>query len=116
MGTANRSAGSAIDFGVLPSGGGAITTSTTNNNGTILGAWATVNQSSWAVAGGGGTISALASFSPTFTAGTDVDAPIGPSTPGTVSINSLRFNNAGAITLAPGSGDTLTITTSGGTS
>jgi fibronectin-binding autotransporter adhesin len=116
LGAITRNAGSAIDFGMLPSGGGSITTTTTNTAGTILGAWATVSQTGWAVAGGGGTISALASYSPTFTASADVDAPSGTTTPGPSipTINSLRLNNAGPITISDsGSGDTLTIASGG---
>jgi len=117
LGAISRSAGATIDFG----SGTTITTSTPNANPTggqqtILGGYATYgNGSTWAVSGSGatpGAISGLSTYNTLFTSGTDVDAPSGTSTPGTVTINSLRFNSGGS-TVGSGSGDTLTIATGG---
>jgi hypothetical protein len=63
--------------------------------------------------GSAGAITGLASYDSAFNAGHDVDAPIGTSTPGTLTINSLRFNNAGAYTLSGTGSDTLTIASGG---
>ena len=53
----------------------------------------------------------LATFSTTFTATTNVDAPTGTSAPAAMTINSLRFNNAGAYTV--NLGGNLTVATGG---
>src|SRR5581483_9012268 len=105
----------------IAAAGGTYNTTTANGNfttvggsQTIIGGYATFTSdgntstpglTSWAVSASNGTTSgaitalATASYSTTFTAATDVDAAIGTSTPGPLTINSLRFNNAGAYTI-----------------
>ncbi len=105
-----RATGGTVDF-TLPATG-SITTTTANANftggqQTILGGYATVGGNTWAVSGSGatpGAISGLAtgSYSTTFTAAEDVDAQTGTtavSGGSTLTINSLRFNSAGAYTV-----------------
>ena len=112
-------AGGTVDF-TLPTNG-SITTTTANANPTggtqtILGGYATANGgSTWAVSGNGasaGTISGLSTYSPSFTAATDVDAPTGSSSPAAATYNSLRLNNQGSYSLGLASG-TTTIATGG---
>jgi autotransporter-associated beta strand protein len=118
-GAISATTGGTVDF-TLPVNT-KFTTTTANRSGqqTILGGFATYNgESTWAVSGTGGTagaITGLSSYSPTFTATTDVDAPTGTSTPGTITINSLRFNSAGSYTVGntAGNNDTLTIISGG---
>ncbi len=114
--TSNR--GATVNL-TLPTTGN-ITTTTANANitggqQTILGGYATVGGNTWAVSGTGATagkITGLATFSPTFAAATDVDAPAGPSsTPGVLTVNSLRFNTSGGSTV--NTGGNLTIATGG---
>ena len=108
-----RNGGSTLTF-TLPATG-AISTTTANaifagGSQTILGGYATVGATTWAVSGSGatpGNISALATYSPTFAAAADVDAPIGASAPGALTVNSLRFNTAGAATVDATGGLTL---------
>lgn len=103
-----RNTGATVDF-TLPAPGN-FTTTTTNalfagGTQSILGGYATVGGTTWAVsgiAGGPFNITGLAtgSYSTTFTTATDVDAPIGASAPASgLTINSLRLNNAGAYTI-----------------
>jgi fibronectin-binding autotransporter adhesin len=124
LGAITRNPGGAVDF-TLPSNG-SITTTNANvlfpgGQQTILGGYATVGGTSWAVTNtvGGSpvAISALpnGSYSTSFTAAADVDAVPGTDTPGPgLTINSLRFNTNGSYTIADsGGGDTLTIATGG---
>ncbi len=113
LGAITRSAGATVDF-TLPAIG-SITTTTANSNG-ILGGYATVGGSTWAVSAGTGTaagaISGLqaASYTTTASAGTtaasytnhniDVTSSVAPAA--AIAPNSLRFNTAAA--------DTLTLT------
>lgn len=113
-----RNVGGVIDFQSRPSGGssnaklgdgdGTNNTKTANasfsgGSATILGGWAVFNQNTWAVSAGNGTtsgaISGLGTYSATYAAGTNVNSAIGTSTPGAMTINSLRFNNAGAYSI-----------------
>ncbi len=115
-----RNVGGVIDFQSRPSNGssnaklgdadGTNNTKTANANfiggsTSILGGWAVFNQNTWAVSAGTGTVSgaitglASGSYSTTYTAGTNVDSAIGTSTPGAMTINSLRFNNAGVYSI-----------------
>ena len=122
LGTITRSnAGGIVDF-TLPAYG-SITTTTANANlsggtQTILGGWATINGgSTWAVSGSGATAGAIsglptASYQAAFTTGSDVNAPIGPSSPAAGTYNSLRLNNSGSYAIAL-SGGTTTIATGG---
>jgi fibronectin-binding autotransporter adhesin len=120
LGAITRNVGSDVNF-TLPSSG-SITTSTANANPTggqqtILGGYATVAGTSWAVSGSGataGAISSLSSYDTTLTPGTNEDAQTGTTTtPTTLTLNSLRFNNTGSYTFGNNSGDTLTIATGG---
>jgi len=122
-----RNAGSTVDFQSRPSGSssnqkigaadGTDQTMTANANftggqATILGGYATYNApataggGTWAVSAGNGTangnITALAAFNAGFAAAKDVDAAIGTVTPAAMTINSLRFNTAGAYTVNTG--------------
>ena len=118
MGTITRSVGGAIDFGAP----NIATTNNTNVNG-ILGNWATVNGTDWAVNStnaAGGPIIALASYTASLVgttvpgASADVDFQAGNVTPwNTQSINTLRFNTAAANTLTLNSGQTLTVNSGG---
>jgi autotransporter-associated beta strand protein len=110
LGGINRGAAATMNI-TLPTSG-SVTTATANTGGTILGGWATVNQTDWAN-NNGSNIAALGSYSPTFTSGADVDSPTA-ATPGSISINSLRFNTPTSTTISDsGGGDTLTIATGG---
>ena len=117
-----RNAGSTVDFDTLSATTTPITTTTANANftggqQTILGGYATDNQeATWAVSGSGGTagnISGLATsgYTSSFTATKDVDAPTGTSAPGSMTINSLRLNNAGSYTV--NLGGAMTVATGG---
>ncbi|NCX97963.1 MAG: hypothetical protein EBX35_05180, partial [Planctomycetia bacterium] len=116
-----RNVGATIDFvnptnGTLATNNG-ITSSTLNGNFTaaggsqsILGGYATVGGTNWAVTANSGTsnvITALATSNAGFAAGTNVDAPIGASAPGALAVNSLRFNTAGAATVDATGGLTI---------
>ncbi len=119
--------GGAVNF-VLPTTG-SITTTTPNTDFTsaggtnsIMGGWATIAGTTWAVSAGTtgnpGAISGLATFSSSLTAATDVDAGTTTATiSSTLAINSLRFN-AGANTItvnnaASGAATALTIASGG---
>ena len=111
-----RNAGSTVDF-VIPTGG-TITTSASNGATTILGGYATVNGSTWAVSPGTaqGAITGLTTYSTTFATGTNVDVQGGPTTlnAGTVTVNSVRFNNTGAAyQVTIGNGNSLSVTSGG---
>jgi autotransporter-associated beta strand protein len=106
-----RNAGSTVNF-TLPTGAQStlneITTTTSNTNftggqQTIMGGYATVGGTTWAVSaatgGSAGAISGLTAYNTGFVAGTDVEAGDATSTPGAMTINSLRFNTAGAATV-----------------
>ncbi len=117
LGAITRSAaGGTLDFGST----GTITTTTANANvtggqQTILGGYATYNgETTWAVSGTGataGTITGLSSYNTGFAAGTDVDAVSGTSSPASMTINSLRFNNVGPYTV--NLGGAMTVATGG---
>lgn len=119
LGAITRTApGGAADF----NGTGTITTTTLNtayaggsSPATILGGFATFGGgATFAVTStvaGTNTVTGLSTFSPTFSAGTDVDSPIGASAPAALTINSLRLNSAGAYTI--GSTGLLTIASGG---
>jgi len=119
-----RNPGSTVDFMSRPSGGssngriaaadGTYQTKTANASFTggtanILGGYATVSApalaggGTWAVSAGNGTangnITGLGTFNAGFAAAANVDAAIGSSTPAAMTINSLRFNAAGAYTV-----------------
>jgi fibronectin-binding autotransporter adhesin len=130
IGGISRNSGGTLDFQNRPSGSssnaklgaadGTDNTTTadanfTGGSATILGGYATFNGTTWAASASNGTtsaaITALATFSTTYAAGTNVDSPIGTSTPASMTINSLRFNTAGAYTVNTG-GD-LTVATGG---
>jgi len=124
LGTFTRSnLGGYVDITLPTYGSIATTTANANLTGgtqTILGGWATVGGgSTWAVSGTGATAGAISglptgSYQPSFTTGSDVDAPTGASSPAAGTYNSLRLNNntgSYAITLA--SGGTTTIATGG---
>ncbi len=72
---------------------------------TILSGWETVNHNTWAT-NSNGNVKGLSAYAAGFTAGADVDvvsdaANGGPSTPGPMTINSLRFNSPGPYTVNP---------------
>lgn len=104
MGAITRSvAGSSLNL-TLPTAGG-ITTTTANANfsggqQTILGGYATVSGTTWAVSASDGTspgaITGLASYSSSFSAAADVDVPVGTSSPSSLTVNSLRFSGTSA--------------------
>ncbi len=120
IGAITRNIGGTIDFQSRPSGsssnahvgaadGGDRTTTTnasfTGGSASILGGWATFNSTTWAVSGGSGSnnMTALATFSTTFAAGTNVDAPTGNTAVASgLTINSLRLNGAGAANISLG--------------
>jgi len=127
LGAINRSTGGTVNF-TPPANGtpsatlNGIVTNTPNAYTAILGGYATVGGTGWATsagtAGTPGLITALATYNTgagalSFSTGYNADAPIGTTAPGTVSINSLRFNTAGAYTLSDSGGSTLTITSGG---
>ncbi len=116
LGGITRNAGGTIDFTLPASGTVSTTTANASFSGgqqTILGGYATVGGSTWAVSGSGataGTISGLTSYSSTFASGTDVDVPTGTTTPGSLTVNSLRFNGTGAATAVNSSGNLVVAT------
>ena len=87
----------------------------TGGQATILGGYATFNGTSWAASAGNGTaegaVTSYAGYTTTFTAAKDIDAQIGTTAPASMTINSLRFNNAGAYTI--NTTGNLTIATGG---
>jgi fibronectin-binding autotransporter adhesin len=108
----NHSAGGAMDL-VLPSNG-FVTTTTANSTPSILAGWATVAKSDFAVVNAG-NIGAFAGYvnNDFSTPTNDVDVT-GPSvSPGSKTVNSLRFNDAGGTTVADTAGDTLTVSSGG---
>jgi len=106
LGTITRNAGSTLNF-VLPANGAVapdngIILSNTNTDytaqggaNTILGGWATVANTDWASVSGG-QIQPLTGYNGAYVAGADVDSGLGVNAPGAVTVNSLRFNFAGA--------------------
>lgn len=106
LGAITRNVGGTVDFS---STGAAINTPTANTNG-ILGGWATVNGTDWAV--GGGDITAYASYTDdVWAAGNNTTVTTSSVLDPGSTTNSLRFNAAGA------NGLTLTgtnVITSGG--
>jgi autotransporter-associated beta strand protein len=117
-----RAVGGVVDF-TIPAGS---TVSTTTANAvfaggqqTILGGYATVGKAGWAATGTGTgpfNVTALGTYdtAQNFTAGADADAQLGTIAPGTMTVNSIRFNNAGASTVTPSpAGATLTVATGG---
>jgi autotransporter-associated beta strand protein len=113
-----RNTGGTVDF-TLPANG-SISTATSNGifaggQQTILGG-ATVGGNTWAVSGSGaapGDISGLGlgGYSVGFVAGNDVAVLTGPSAPGAMTVNSIRFNATGSadVTL----GGAMTVATGG---
>jgi autotransporter-associated beta strand protein len=99
-----RALGGVLEF----AGGSGIVTSTANTNG-ILGGWATVDDTTWAVANGASPISGLATFTPdTWAAGNNTDVTLAGADPAAGSTtNSIRFHQAGAKTLTLGGVNTL---------
>jgi fibronectin-binding autotransporter adhesin len=124
LGGITRNAGGTVDFALPPNAQSAtngITTTTANANfaggqQSILGGYATVGGNNWAVSAGtgaaAGNVTALSTYNAGFAAGTDVDAQTGTSSPSSMTINSLRFNSAGAYTVND-AGTTLTVATGG---
>jgi autotransporter-associated beta strand protein len=122
LGAITRNVGGTVNFtqpvnGAVGSTNG-YTTTTANDAGGILGGWATVSGTGWAV-NNGTNIVALASYYTTSTggntaasySGSNVDVTSSQTLSGAATVNSLRFNTAAA--------DTLTLTgvnvvTSGG--
>ena len=107
LGGISRSAGATLDLTTLPTTG-SITTTTTNNSAGILGGWATVTGTNWAVAGSSGTataITALGTYTTLPTTGgnatTDNDQMTATTTlTGNVTINSLKIGTgAGPLNL-----------------
>jgi fibronectin-binding autotransporter adhesin len=117
LGAITRNVGGTVDF-TLPTGTqsstNGITTTTVNGAGGILGGWATVSGTTWAVSAGtgsaAGNISGLSSYLNGFTSaasGSNVDATSATaSLGGPLTVNTVRFNNAGYY-LATGSGLTV---------
>ncbi len=93
LGGITRNAGGTVSF-TLPSTG-SITTTTANTNG-ILGGWATVGSSDWAVNNGSNVIAALAPAgytADTWLAGNNTDVTTSSSPASDSTTNSLRFNS-----------------------
>jgi len=91
---------------------GTIKTKTANTNG-ILGGWATVAGTDWAVSAGNGTVSgaitALSSYTnDTWAAGNNTTVTVDSTLAADSTTNSLRFNNAGAATLTLSGNNTIT--------
>ncbi|MEN6366391.1 MAG: autotransporter-associated beta strand repeat-containing protein [Thermoguttaceae bacterium] len=101
LGRIARQAGSTVNF-ALPASGGI---STAANHGkhqdgptALLGGFATVDGNTWAVQDdriASGKINGLNHYHDGFSAGADVDVPVGRSTPNGMTVNSLRFNQSG---------------------
>ncbi len=104
-----NSTGTTVDFTFTSPG--SFTTSKNNTATTILGGWATVAGTNWAVTGGSGTnpVTALGTYqSDNFGAGNDVTVTAAD-TPAAFTINSLQFNAAGgSVALAAASANTIT--------
>jgi autotransporter-associated beta strand protein len=120
-----NTAGGTVDF-LTPANIAHISTSTLNCNPTglkqsILGGYATFGGNTWAVSNntaGTWNIYGLGSYSTTFTANQDVDAPVNTSTINPsgsgLTINSLRFNKStNPSTVSISSGKILTVATGG---
>jgi autotransporter-associated beta strand protein len=119
-----RAVGGAVDF-TIPSGSTVGTLAANANfaggQQTILGGYATVGKADWAATGTGAgpfNVTPLATYdtAPNFTAGMDQDAQVGTIAPGTLTVNSIRFNTAGAYTVTPstaGGTPILTVATGG---
>ena len=114
LGAIQRNLGGTVDFTTTS---GAVTTSAGNTNG-ILGGWATVAGTNWAVNstnGANGPVAAFAAYTasttgstaPGSTANVDFQASNGTAW-STQSVNSLRFNTAAATTLAIAAANRLT--------
>jgi fibronectin-binding autotransporter adhesin len=116
--TRNMAAGIAagnglLDYGTLDFGGSGIATTSSTNLGTgtnaILAGWATVGLTDWAVNatnGANGAVNAIAAAGynnntgvTTFGAGFNTDVLVNTTLAGAATTQSLRFNQAGAITL-----------------
>ena len=118
--TAARPRGATINFS--PDGNGSTFITTANTTSTILGGWATVGGTDWAVSAGtgssNGAVTALATYQTANTPSSwlttdDVSVSATPAaSAGTQSINSLRFTT-GASTLTIGTGNVLTINSGG---
>lgn len=124
LGSLTRSGSGTVNFATAGTGTGtaAIVTSTTNTTG-IIGGWATINGTDWAVNStnaAGGSIVALATYYTTTTGGNtaanyasqNVDLTSSPIMGAVISANTLRFNTAAANTVTL-TGTTNTIAGSG---
>jgi autotransporter-associated beta strand protein len=105
LGRITRSVGGLVDLASPTSG--TFTTSTGNTafsggSPTILGGYATIGGTTFAAVDGGGVIGGLASYTAGFSPGADVDAPFSATTPGAMTINSLRYDMPGAYTTTLG--------------
>ncbi len=102
LGAITRAAGSALNFSNLSSG--TITTTTANTTGSILGGWATVGGTAWAVSAGNGTtagaVSALSTYTNnTWAVGNNTAVTISSSVAASATTNSLLFSTASTVTL-----------------
>lgn len=129
LGTITRNTGTTADFSTTNTGTGvaAITIGNGNNALNILGAYATFNRTDWAVNGGGGNVTALASgsYTTSFATGShtslsaNATLPSGGATTGTLRItgtSAVAFNSTTQGTLTIESGGILITPTAGATS
>ena len=96
LGAITRNTGSTLDFTPGGASTGSITTSTINGSGGILGGWATVAGTNWAVTGASGTnpVTPLSSYTANaWASGNNTDITTSATYSGTT--NSVRFNSAG---------------------
>ena len=111
LGALNRSVGATVDFtttGTITSSSG-ITSNPSGNS--ILGGWATVGGTTWAVANGAGNaITGLGSFTnDTWASGNNTDVTVSSSPTSGSTTNSLRFiSTAAPLTLTLTGANTLT--------
>ena len=107
-------AGSVVDFPTAASlGSGTITTTTANGSNAILGGYATVGGTTWAVSTAG-AITGLTTFGSLPASGvTTLDVDGGGSVSGAATINSLRFNGTGSSSLTIAGTNILTIASGG---
>ncbi len=114
VGNITRTTGGTIDF----NGAGIVDTNDTTNSNGILGGWATVGGTTWAVApaSSGGAITGLSTYTTTSSAGTtagnytndNIDVTNSAGTlSGAITPNSLRFNTAGAETMTLNGASTI---------
>lgn len=122
LGAISRTVGATVNFGNSTAGPVGSIFTTTGNNATgsgIIGGFATYGGITWAVGSHNGTstaITGLASYTSitsTLHNSSNVDMTSSGNITTTRTINSLRFNNAGTITLTQSGGTTLTIASGG---